>query len=191
MRALSKLSLLKERRERIISHLLNIRFIHNAASVFIEQVLFPLLIAAMVAVVEFLVCPLSFLALPFFWVSPSQPLLPASYLESKMFDVTMHAGRLCCFCGGNSIFMFLGLGYLFIYLFCLSNAWFSVSVCCLSPHWAERERLNILFDGLEPERFWIIHSRLLMWLSAAGVSYAPDSGFLLVTESPQTLEFYS
>lgn len=52
-----------------------------------------------------------------------------------------------------------------------------MSVCCFSPHWAERERLNILFDGLEPERFWIIHSRLLMWLSAAGVSYAPDSGF--------------
>lgn len=52
VRAVSKPFLLKELRERIISHLLNIRFIHNAAGVFIEQVLFPLLIAAMVALVE-------------------------------------------------------------------------------------------------------------------------------------------
>lgn len=69
VRALSKLFLLKERRERIISHLLNIRFIHNAAGVFIERVLLPLLIAVLVAVVELvsLVHPL------FFFVSPSHP----------------------------------------------------------------------------------------------------------------------
>ena len=73
VRALSKLFLLKERRERIISHLLNIRFIHNAAGVFIERVLLPLLIAALVAVVELvsLVHPLFFFV--FFFVSPSHP----------------------------------------------------------------------------------------------------------------------
>lgn len=38
-------SLLKEHRERIISHLLNIRFIHNALGVFIQRLLLPLLIA--------------------------------------------------------------------------------------------------------------------------------------------------
>lgn len=181
VRALSKLFLLKERRERIISHLLNIRFIHNAAGVFIERVLLPLVIAAMVAVVKLVSCAPSF----FVSLSHPPPPLQASFLKSKMFDVTMHSACLCRCCGENSIFLF------WFRLFFAFNVLLSVSVCCLSPHWAERERLNILFDGLEPERFWIIHSRLLMWLSAAGVSYAPDSGFLLVTESPQTLEFYS
>lgn len=164
---LSKLFLLKERRERIISHLLNIRFIHNTAGVFIERALLPLLIAAMVAVVELVSCVPSFSH--FFWKVRCL-MLQLSPLWWK-----------------NSAFVFI-LFYLFFLPF---NVLLSVSVCCFSPHWAERERLNILFDGLEPERFWIIHSRLLMWLSAAGVSYAPDAGFLLVTESPQTLEFYS
>lgn len=50
VRVLSKLFLLKERRERIISHLLSIRFTHNAAAVLAWRALLPLLIAAMVAV---------------------------------------------------------------------------------------------------------------------------------------------
>lgn len=82
MTLLSKLSLLKERRERIISHLLNIRFIHNAAGVFIGRGLLPLLIAVMVAGVELVsVCP--------------PPTLTHSYfLKSKMFDVAVVAAVL-------------------------------------------------------------------------------------------------
>lgn len=155
VRVLSKLFLLKERRERIISHLLNIRFVHNAAGVFVTRALLPLLIAAMVAVAELR-------ALFSFRVT----------FSFKMFDVAAVVQILAVF--------------ILLLFFC-----FSVSVCCFSRRWAKRERLNILFDGLEHERFWIIHSRLLMWLSAAGVSCAPDAGFLLVTESPQTLEFFS
>lgn len=82
MRVLSKLFLLKERRERIISHLLNIRFVHNAAGVFIERALLPLLIAAMVAVVELVSC------VPVFFF----------FLKTKMFDVAVR-----CLCrGANS-----------------------------------------------------------------------------------------
>lgn len=185
VRALSKLFLLKEWRERIISHLLNIRFIHNAAGVFIEQVLLPLLIAAVVAVlVELVSCTPYFLFLSFIALYPPPSFKPHFWkIRCLMLQCTQPAFvaamvkiLFSCFC--------------FIYFFAF-NLLLSMSVCRFSPHWAERERLNILFDGLEPERFWIIHSRLLMWLSAAGVSYAPDSGFLLVTESPQTLEFYS
>lgn len=77
VRALSKLFLLKERRERIISHLLNIRFIHNAAGVFIERVLLPLLIAAMVEVVELVSCAFFFL----FLSPPPTPPLQASFLK--------------------------------------------------------------------------------------------------------------
>lgn len=78
VRALSKLFLLKELRERIISHLLNIRFIHNGAGVFIEWVLLPLLIAAMVAVVELDSCAPSC-----FSVSPTPPPPNLSFIFEK------------------------------------------------------------------------------------------------------------
>lgn len=171
---LSKLFLLKERRERIISHLLNIRFIHNAPGVFIEWELLLLLIAAMVAAVELVSCAPSF-------VSPSHP-----SLEPHFWNWCYNALRLPL---SPPRWKILFLCFAFVYFFAF-NVLLSLSVCCFIPHWAERE-LNILFDGLEPERFWIIHSRLLMCLSATGVSYAPDSGFLLVTESPQTLQSHS
>lgn len=119
VRALSKLFLLKERRERIISHLLNIRFIHNAAGVFIERVLLPLLIAVLVAVVELvsLVHPL------FFFVSPSHP--PRSkrhffFLKSEMFDVLTHSACLCLRHGEKKLyFPVFGLVY-FLPLMCCS-----------------------------------------------------------------------
>lgn len=60
VRVLSKLFLLKERRERIISHLLSIRFTHNATAVFARRALLPLLIAAMVAVLVLVQPPPSF-----------------------------------------------------------------------------------------------------------------------------------
>lgn len=118
MRALSKLFLLKERRERIISHLLNIRFIHNAAGVFIERVLLPLLIAVLVAVVE-----LVSLVHPLFFVSPSHP--PRSkrhffFLKSKMFDVLTHSACLCLRHGEKKLyFPVFGLVY-FLPLMCCS-----------------------------------------------------------------------
>lgn len=127
MRALSKLFLLKERRERIISHLLNIRFIHNAAGVFIERVLLPLLIAAMVAVVELVSCaPSFFFFVCFFHLAPS---LQASFLKSKMFDVTMHSACLRR-CSGEKFYSHV----LVLFIFFAFNVLLSVSVCCFSPH---------------------------------------------------------
>lgn len=82
---LSKLFLLKERRERIISHLLNIRFIHNAPGVFIEWELLLLLIAAMVAAVELVSCARPLLSLH---------LTPRSSLIFET-DVIMHFDCLC------------------------------------------------------------------------------------------------
>lgn len=76
VRVLSKLFLLKERRERIISHLLSIRFTHNATAVFARRALLPLLIAGMVAVQKCWCPPLFF------------------FFQSEMFDVLPPLSRL-------------------------------------------------------------------------------------------------
>lgn len=109
VRALSKLFLLKERRERIISCLLNIRFAHNVCGVFTERAPFLLLIAAIVAAAFFL------------GGEADRGLVSLDFLKSKMFDVAMAADSFFFFCRRS-------LGK--VSLMCC----FPASVCCFSPH---------------------------------------------------------
>lgn len=118
VRVLAKLFLLKEWRERIISHLLSIRFTHNGAAGSARR------------------APLPFVARrwpPFFFF----------LFKVKAFDAAPPFAAAAVEFG---VFVCL-----FIYLPALRRAAF------VRPpprsRSAERERLNILFDGLEPERF--------------------------------------